>query len=109
MTWGPVHDPVDPDPIANVVLRNANQYDLGGTPVRAEVCWSLQDASGELYFHEALLDFAWERVPRGRRYARWRKRKRAALELQNGLHALAQPKAGVLLRYLGRPVRSPRS
>jgi hypothetical protein len=64
-TWGRVHDPVDPDPIAHVVLRNAHRYDLGGTPVSAEVCWSLQEASDEPYFHEALVEFASEREPRG--------------------------------------------
>jgi hypothetical protein len=106
MTWGRVQDTVDPGLVAEIVLRNASSYDLGGTPERADVCWSLQDASHEVYFYEGLLAFASERVPRGRReHRRWRARKATAMESADGLHALAQPRAGVLLRYLGRPRR----
>ena len=103
VTWGRIQDPVDPEPVSEIVLRNASAYDLGGTPVRAEVCWSLQDASSEVYFHEALLEFAMEPIPFGRGYQRWRKRKAAAMGSGKGLHRLAQRDSGVLLSYLGRP------
>ena len=39
LTWGRTADPVDEAWVAGVVRRQANHCDLGGTAVRAEVCW----------------------------------------------------------------------
>jgi len=54
LTWGRTFDPVDGSRIAAIVLDHAGTYALGGTPVSAQVCYSLQDAAHTPYFHEAL-------------------------------------------------------
>jgi hypothetical protein len=41
MTWGRIQDPVDPAPLAQIVLQNAAHFAPGGTPVDARVCFSL--------------------------------------------------------------------
>jgi len=73
LTWGRVHDPVDPEPIERAVLGNAHRFDLGGTPVRARLCVTLQEASGEPYFFEYLWDMARMPAPRGPAWDEWAK------------------------------------
>lgn len=71
LTWGRLGRHVPwPGDIERALLRAATRYSLGGTPVDARVCDSLQEASGQRYFYECLVamqgrmpattDAAWE-------------------------------------------------
>ena len=44
--------------IAKWVLEKSDAFSLDGTPDEAEVCYSLQDAAAEPYFHEQHLQLA---------------------------------------------------
>ncbi len=55
ITWGRIQSTVDPQPLEELVLRHAAGFDLGGTPVRARLCDTLQEARNEPYFFEALV------------------------------------------------------
>ena len=75
LAYGRIFDAVDPTELEAVVLEMAQRSDLGGTPVAASVCASLQEAAGEPFFFEALFEMTRDAVsPGSRRYARWRKR-----------------------------------
>ena len=92
LTWGRLFDPVDPAQLEAVVLGQLSKFDLGGEPVSVEVCPTLQEASRQPYFFEALWWFGQRKVPYGPGYKRWMLMTRRRL------------KAGQDLRYLGRPV-----
>lgn len=55
LTFGRLFDVVDGTELESLVLKHAAQFALGGEPVKAEVCYSLNDASSAPYFYEALL------------------------------------------------------
>ena len=75
LTYGRIFDPVDTAPIEATVLQFASGCDLGGTPVSAEVCTTLQDASKEPYFFEALFEITRDSAsPSSRRYRRWKRK-----------------------------------
>jgi hypothetical protein len=79
VTWGRIQHPVDPGPVGALVLHHAHGFRLGGSPVSARLCASLQEAADEPYFYEALFDFARRGIPFGRRYARWKKARAKAM------------------------------
>ena len=58
VTWGRVQHSVDPAPLEEIVLTRSSGFDLGGRPLRARLCLSLQEARDEPYFFEALVSFA---------------------------------------------------
>jgi hypothetical protein len=58
MTWGRVQDPVDGSALEAIVMGQAPAFDLGGVPLRARLCGTLQEASRQPYFFEALLSFS---------------------------------------------------
>jgi hypothetical protein len=90
MTWGRIQNPVDPDPLAALVLRHAVGFDLGGRPVAAEVCPSLRDARQAPYFYEALVSFGRCPILQGDGYEAWKRETSEAME------------SGRELYYLGR-------
>lgn len=90
LTWGRIQDAIDDRPLAELVLRHAVAYDLGGSPVSARVCRSLQEARDQPYFFEALFDFANEGIPSGPDFDDWRNA--VARDMEQGKH----------LWYLGR-------
>jgi hypothetical protein len=49
---------VDGSKLEALALRAAASTAIGGEPIRADVCDTLQEARGESYFFEALLTFA---------------------------------------------------
>jgi hypothetical protein len=89
VTWGRIQDNVDGTKLEDLVLRFAASYQIGGKLIRADVCDSLREASGEPYFYEALLDFAGQ--PWGEDIDAWRAR--IAEEMEAGAH----------LYFLGMP------
>ena len=56
LTYGRLFDAVDGSKLADIVLSHSASYALGGEPIKAEVCYSLSDASKSPYFYEALLN-----------------------------------------------------
>lgn len=72
---GRVFGAVDHEAIEAAVLKVAQRSDFGGTPLTATVCRTLQEASGQPYFYEALFGMTRDAVsPGSRRYERWRRR-----------------------------------
>jgi hypothetical protein len=57
LTWGRMGT-ADPWPgdIERAVLKASERWSLGGTPVACTVCDSLQEASGERFFYECLMN-----------------------------------------------------
>jgi hypothetical protein len=61
MTWGRVQDV---DALEALVLDQCPTFDLGGVAAKARLCDTLQDASREPYFYEALVYFSQQRPSR---------------------------------------------
>src|SRR5215469_14031149 len=76
MTWGRIQHPVDPEPLEQLVLRHSLKNDLGGTPLKARLCPTLQQASHAPYFYEALFTFSQTPIPLGDQYETWRSEER---------------------------------
>jgi len=91
VTWGRAFDPVDPKPLLTAVRPALSQFGLSG--IRSlQVCSTLQEASGQPYFFEALLAFSQKRIPYGKTYSTWN----AACRKQIA--------SGKDIYYLGKPV-----
>lgn len=93
MTWGRIQHTVDPEPLEQLVLRYCIQNDLGGNPLKARMCLTLQEASHAPYFYEALFSFSQTHIPFGEHYESWR----SALD--------ERMQRGEELYYLGNPDR----
>src|SRR5438445_8817708 len=92
LTWGRIQDPVDPSPLEAIVLEHSRSFSLGGDPVRARLCDSLKEASGERYFHECFFDLCQRQIPFGEAtYQQWRQETDRRMRL------------GKEIWYLGRP------
>jgi hypothetical protein len=92
MTWGRIQAVVDPGPLAELVLRHSQMFDLGGRPVSADVCLTLQAARDAPYFFEALIDFSRQAIPGNGEYEAWRAERAQAMA------------EGREISYLGRPL-----
>ncbi len=94
LTWGRIQDRVDSGPVAELVLKHARAFSLGGEPVSAVVCVSLREAAvseSAPYFHECFLEFASAQDPHGEDYDRWREERHEAMS------------AGREIAFCGRP------
>jgi hypothetical protein len=80
VTWGRIQHAVDSRPLEELMLRAAHGFATGGPPVSARVCASLQEASTQLYFYEAMLKFAQQPIPYGEGYEAWRRERANAME-----------------------------
>lgn len=89
VTWGRVFDEVDPKPLLSAVKAKAAQFAIEGVS-HTEVCETLQVASSEPYFYEALLSFSSRKIPHGKTYGKWKSVRRRRIE------------AGKEIYYLGR-------
>lgn len=94
VTYGRIQDTVDPAPLEALVLGHASKFGLRQA-LSARVCLSLQEASNQPYFFEALVKFAGAPPPFGPGYANWRD------------DIAAQMASGGRLYYLGDPGRLP--
>ena len=90
MTWGRIQDPVDPEPLEELILSRCTGFSLGGKPVGARLCWNLQEAAHAPYFYEGLFSFSQQPIPFGDHYQTWRK------DMHRGLQK------GEELYYLGK-------
>ena len=95
LTWGRIQDTVDPAPLEQLILQHSVNFDLGGKPIKARMCWSLQEAAHEPYFYEALFSFSQKPIPFGvgDQYPAWK------LEMHKKMQS------GQELYYLGNPDR----
>ena len=72
LTWGRIQERVDSVPLEKLVLKHSSTWDLGGEPVKASLCYSLQDASGQPYFYEALFIMSQQLIPDGAKFKKWK-------------------------------------
>ena len=98
LTYGRLFDAVDPSRTLEVVVRHLHAYDLGGRPVRVEMCHTLQDAKSQPYFFEALFQLSQQSIPLGAQYEAWRRKVSAEMERGKHLHYLGRRR-----RYGSRP------
>lgn len=81
LTWGRIHDTVDPAPLETVVLSSADRFATPGKPVSTQVCRTLQEAAGAPWFYEYFFDFCQRPIPLGpKKYKKWRKRMKRRME-----------------------------
>lgn len=80
VTWGRIQHAVDPRPLEELMLRAAHRFATDVPPVSARVCATLQEASTQPYFFEAILKFAQEPIPHGEGYGVWRRARANAME-----------------------------
>ncbi|SRR5258706_3388440 len=91
LTWGRIQDTVDPEPLEQLILQQSTKFDLGGKPVRATLCMSLQEAAHEPYFYECFFLMCQKPIPFGNQYDVWK------TEMGRKM------RSGKELYYLGKP------
>ena len=91
VTWGRAFDPVDPTPLLSAVRPALARFGLSAIR-RLEVCSTLQEASEQPYFFEALLAFSQKRILSGKARRAWSAARRKQIA------------AGKDIYYLGTPV-----
>jgi hypothetical protein len=80
LTWGRIQDPVDPAPLAALVLRHAQAFAIDGEAQSARVLWFLHPAVGTPRFWDCFFDMCQRPIPFGRGYPSWRQKIAAAQE-----------------------------
>jgi hypothetical protein len=91
MTWGRIQHAVDPEPLEQLVLRYCMRDDLGGNPLKARICRTLQEASHAPYFYEALFSFSQTPIPFGDDYEAWRSALNERMQRGEELYYLGNP------------------
>lgn len=96
LTWGRL-GACDPWPgdIERAALKASIGYALGGTPIAARVCDSLQEASAERYFYECLIKMQRQMPdPAKKKFVAWTRKVTAAVLRGEELYFLGLPKDG---------------
>ena len=96
LTWGRIQHAVDPEPLEQLVLKHCSGDDLGGEPINARVCLTLQEAVHAPYFYEGFFSFCQDPLPSEDEYEAWRARMNQRMQ------------QGEELYYLGNPDRLPK-
>ena len=91
MTWGRIQHPIDPEPLEQLVLRHCIKSDLGGKPLNARLCRTLQEASHAPYFYEAFFSFNQTQIPSGEQYEAWRRELNERMQRGEELYYLGNP------------------
>jgi hypothetical protein len=91
MTWGRIQHADDPEPLEQLVLRYCVRNDLGGNPLKARMCRTLQEASHTPYFYEALFSFSQTHIPFGDHYQAWRSELNERMQRGEELYYLGNP------------------
>jgi len=78
MTWGRLFDPVDDAEFLDIIELHSSMF-AGGPARNLKVCNSLLEVSKYEYFYEALLHYAWNKIPFGENWNEWRSARREAL------------------------------
>jgi hypothetical protein len=79
LTWGRVHDRVDPSPLEALILRTCPNLSLNGNAVGARVCATLQEAADQPYFFECFFAMCQKKIPFGTKYAQWAEKTKRAM------------------------------
>jgi hypothetical protein len=95
VTWGRIQSPVDPAPLAELVLRYATTVISAKVVQRARVCTSLMEAasSDAPYFYEGLLRFSISSIPFGTGYEEWRVVRASAMASGHDIYYCGDPDA----------------
>ena len=91
LTWGRLQSNVDPEPLAALVLSFSKVCALGGHPITARLCGTLQEAVKQPYFYECFFEMCQERIPPGSGYQKWARRKRKRMARGGAIYYLGQP------------------
>jgi hypothetical protein len=94
LTWGRVHNAVDPSPLEALMQRVSPTFALGGRPVSSRLCASLQDAAGQPYFFECFFAMCQKKIPFGPGYADWAKKTQHAMNAGKEIYYLGRPTTG---------------
>lgn len=94
LTWGRVHHPTDPTALETLVLDQSRRFSLGGAPIKAGICLTLQEAATQPYFYECFFSMCQKRVPYGPRYRQWAEETRRAMNDGKELYFLGRPPSG---------------
>lgn len=97
ITWGRIQHPVDPRPLARLILDQCHHFALGSGVRTVRICPTLQEAAQQPFFYDALFTFAQHPIPFGSGYDAWR----AAIDLRM--------QAGKEFYFLGTPQSGSRS
>ncbi|HEX4204095.1 MAG TPA: hypothetical protein VHZ51_07825 [Ktedonobacteraceae bacterium] len=73
LTWGRIQERVDPEPLEQLIFDHCEAFDLGGTPIKASLCCTLQEAISAPYFYEYFFMMGQQTIPFGKNYNKWRK------------------------------------
>ena len=82
---------VEPESLERLIFERCGRFDLGGTPVRAELCGTLREAVEAPYFYEYFFMMGQEKIPFGRRYKRWRREMNKKMLEGKELYYLGNP------------------
>lgn len=91
LTWGRIQSTVDTTSLESLIFEHSVKFALGGVPVRARVCQSLQEASREPYFYECFFVMCQEKIPFGTGYRQWKDSMATAMEHGKELYFLGAP------------------
>jgi hypothetical protein len=80
LTWGRIHHPVDPERLEALILAKSPRFSLGGRPVAAHLCETLQEAATQPYFFEYFFAMCQKKIPFGPKYGQWADRTRKLME-----------------------------
>ena len=89
LTWGRIQDSVNPKPLEQLIFAHCTSFALEGTPVKATLCSTLQEARSETYFYEYLFMMGQQIIPFGRKkYWKWRKKMNKKMQKGKELYYL---------------------
>jgi len=92
LTWGRIQDSVDPEPLEQLVFAHCTSFGLDGTPVKARLCGTLQEARSGPYFYEHLFMIGQQKIPFGKKkYWKWRKKMNKKMQEGKELYYLGNP------------------
>jgi hypothetical protein len=77
--------------VAALVLRVSSRFTLGGNPVSARVCTTLQEAATQPYFFEHFFALCQKTISFGTTYATWSERTKRAMEEGKEIYFLGRP------------------
>jgi hypothetical protein len=66
LTWGRIQERVDPEPLEQLIFDHCEASDLGGTPIKASLCGTLQEAVSAPYFYECFFMMGQQTIPFGK-------------------------------------------
>jgi hypothetical protein len=91
LTWGRIQDTIDPQPLEQLILDRCPSFALGGKPIQASLCGTLQEARAAPYFYEYFFMMGQQTIPFGRKYKKWKQRMDKKMRSGKELYYLGNP------------------